>query len=422
VNSHKKGVLLVGINHDTAPIEIRERVAFDIAVLSRFCRELKNQIGAEESLILSTCNRTEIYVCGGDVSSVINWLSAVKDVSPDVLRSHDYVFYDHEVLTHAARVACGMNSMVLGETQILGQMKVAYQCSDVSDCLGRILRKLFQSAFSLAKEVRTSTEIGAHSISLASTSLRIAERVFPDMKDRAVLFVGAGEIIELFAQHYSGRSFKTLTFANRTGERAEMLALKYGGDVISIGEAGEKLNRFDIIISCTASPIPIFGKGAVEKSILLRRHNPILVFDLAVPRDIEAGVSELDDVFLFTVDDLGEQIRQGLNLRKDALTQANDIISQGTRDFIDWMHASGSSDVLKAFRGFGQDLVQAELHKSLCALQKNEDAEQVLRKFSNAITKKFLDRPSRALNKAKGRQRDELSLALAKLFNLDDQI
>ena len=420
MTSSVKNLFLIGVNHDTTPLEIRERVAFAPDILGASYRELKDDVGTSEALILSTCNRTEIYARGDDHWAVLEWILLKKGFSKDELTPHVYIKSDLDVLSHAVSVACGMNSMVLGETQIFGQMKVAYQQSDDSNCLGRVLRKFFDTTFSIAKEVRSNTSIGAHSISMASASLRAIDRVFPNLFDQRVLFIGAGEMINLFCQHFSEKKFKSLTFCNRTTGRAVELASKYGGGAINLSNMGNHLESFDIIVSCTASPAPILDKRAIEDSLRSRRHKPIMIFDLAVPRDVEASVALLDDVFMFTVDDLGDLVRQGMGVRQAALEEANKIIERRVTQFSESNISDESVEVVKAFRQFGEELARQELGKALDALKRSEDPEEVLHSFTNALGKKFLDRPSRTINKARGSERGELGLALSKLFNLND--
>lgn len=397
-------------------------MAFDVDTLADSYDELKNKLEVQESLILSTCNRTEIYFVCSDHTIVSRWLAQTKDLSSDIFSSHFYVRSARDVLVHAASVASGVNSMVVGETQILGQMKVAYQYANASNCVGRTLRRIFDSAFSIAKEVRSNTDIGKHSVSMASSSIRVVERIFHDLREQSVLFIGAGEMISLFAQHFVTKPFKSLTFCNRTSRRAEILADRYSAKLLELGDVGNNLDRYDIVVSCTASPIPILGKGIFEESLRRRRHKPVVVLDLAVPRDVEASVSALDDVFVFTVDDLGEMVRQGVSIRESALDNAKKIISRRVGDFNDWQDSDESVRIVKAFRNFGAELVRMEREKAITALGRGENPEKVLRRLSNFLGQKFLDRPSRVLNNVKGEKRVELSNSLVKLFELDDLV
>lgn len=420
MNPIKNRLFLIGVNHDTAPLEVRERVAFDIDKLADSYYELKNKVEVEESLILSTCNRTEIYVVCDDYTVVSKWLAQTKDISPDILSCHFYVRSAGDVLVHAASVASGLNSMVVGETQILGQMKLAYQHADTSDCLGRTLRKTFDMAFSAAKEVRSNTDIGKHSVSMASSSIRAIERIFPDLHEQSVLFIGAGEMIGLFSQHFATKSFKSLTFCNRTTARSEILAERYSGKLLELSDVGRSLAHYDIVVSCTASPIPILGKGVFEESLRLRRHKPIVVFDLAVPRDVEAPVNALDDVFLFTVDDLGEMVKKGVSVRESALDDAKKIISRRIADFESSEESDESVRTVKAFRNLGTSIVKTESERAIAALGRGDDPTEVVRRLSNSLLQKFLDRPSRALRGARGEKKKKLREALIKLFELGD--
>ena len=424
MDSPEKNLFVIGLNHDTAPLVIREAVAFPTDSLVTAYQEFKNleENSASEILILSTCNRMEIYTYADDYLSVLEWIMSKQRISRDELVRHLYIKSGSDVLSHAASVACGMNSMVLGETQIFGQMKIAYQLSNSFDCLGKFLRKTFDNAFSIAKDVRCNTSIGSHSVSMASASLRAVTRIFPTLLDQQVLFIGAGEMINLFCQHFSAKKFKSITFCNRTTERALELASKYGGMAIELGDLDNHLDNFDIIVSCTASPLPILGKGVFEDSLRRRKHKPIAIFDLAVPRDVETSVGNLEDIFLFSVDDLGNLVREGVSVRESALDEARKIIARRVVQFTQWNTLDGSVEVVKAFRQFGEELARQELRKALDSLKRNGDPEEVLRSFANSLTKKFLDRPSRAMNSTRGDERKKLSDTLSKLFNLDDQI
>lgn len=420
----KSKLFSIGLNHDTAPLSVREKVSFSEDKLAVSNKRLLRDVAANECLILSTCNRTEVHACTTNPSLIVDWLANYASIDRNSLIPHLYTFEGEKAMGHVARVASGMNSMVLGETQIFGQMKTAFREAEISGSVGKVLRKVFHTAFSVAKEIRSTTEIGVHSISMAAASLRLVDRIFVDSSTQNVLFIGAGEMINLFGEHYSSRKFGHLCFANRTVERAVSLARKYGGVSCNLSSviSSQRLGDFDIVISCTSSPIPILGKGVIEESVLLRRHKPLILIDLAVPRDIEVSVADLDDVFLFSVDDLGDIVREGFSKRRLAVEEADNIIDEVIDHFADWMRSDVSVDILKKFRSYGSNLVATEFEKSVSAIRKNKDPEEILRDLCNSLEKKFLDRPSRVLNKAQGSQRDELSRALTKLFNLDDQI
>ena len=300
-------VWALGINHTTAPLDLRGRFAYAIDQVEPTLKALRDALARKpEAAILSTCNRTEIYCAGelGDIDHTLDWLAHSGGVSPALLRSHSYALRDGQAARHAFRVASGLDSMVLGEPQILGQMKDAVRAAEQAGALGTTLNQLFQRSFAVAKEVRTSTEIGAHSISMAAAAVRLAGQLFEDLGQIKVLFVGAGEMVELAATHFAARNPKGIAIANRTLERGEKLATRFGGEVMRLADLPSRLHEFDAVISCTASTLPIIGLGAVERALKARKHRPIFMVDLAVPRDIEPEVRELEDVYLYTVDDL----------------------------------------------------------------------------------------------------------------------
>ena len=342
-------VWALGINHTTAPLDLRGRFAFALDQIAPTLHGLRQSLGNSggaasrhpgvETAIISTCNRTEIY-CAGDqpaVDHTLGWLAHSGGVSPALLRSHSYTLEDSLVARHAFRVASGLDSMVLGEAQILGQMKDAVRAAETAGALGTTLNQLFQRSFAVAKEVRTSTEIGAHSISMAAAAVRLASQLFEDLSKIRVLFVGAGEMIELCATHFAAKNPKQIAIANRTLERGEKLATRFGGEVMRLADLPERLHEFDAVISCTASSLPIIGLGAVERALKKRRHRPMFMVDLAVPRDIEPEVKALGDVYLYTVDDLATVVQTAQANRQAAVAQAEAIIDAGVQSFMHWM-------------------------------------------------------------------------------------
>ncbi|HSV45000.1 MAG TPA: glutamyl-tRNA reductase, partial [Ramlibacter sp.] len=321
-------VWALGINHTTAPLDLRGRFAFAVDQLGPTLRALRESLARQpEAAILSTCNRTEIYCAGQqhDIEPTIEWLAHSGGVSPALLRSHAYTLQDGPAARHAFRVASGLDSMVLGEAQILGQLKDAVRVAEQEGALGTTLNQLFQRSFAVAKEVRSSTEIGAHSISMAAAAVRLAGQLFEDLGKIRVLFVGAGEMIELAATHFAARNPKSIAIANRTLERGEKLASRFGGEVMRLADLPARLHEFDAVISSTASTLPIIGLGAVERALKARKHRPMFMVDLAVPRDIEQEAGELDDVYLYTIDDLGEIVAANLDSRRSAVVQAEAI-------------------------------------------------------------------------------------------------
>jgi glutamyl-tRNA reductase len=419
VSKQSASISVFGLNHKTAPVGLREKVAFGPSDVAAVAESLQSSMDVGEFLILSTCNRTEIYLYAG-VSEVFNaWFANHFGVSLTDIEPHLYHFENLGALQHAARVASGLDSMVVGETQILGQFKDAYRRARDSSVLGSSLEKFFQCVFAIAKDVRTKTDIGAHSVSLASVSLKACARIFHDFSERHVLFIGAGEMVQLCAQHFSAAQFETLTFSNRTRATAEVLASRFGGKSLAFECLPQSLQDFDIVVSCTASPIPIIGKGSIENAVRQRKREPMALFDLAVPRDIEESVSKIEDVFLFSIDDLGELVKLGLSVRKNAVDDALSIIEMGIEEYKNWSSTRAMVPVVKAFRNHGEDIMNNELQQALSSLRNGVDAETVLSKFAHSLNNRFLDRPCRALNKAASSDKEQLANALLRLFYLD---
>ncbi|HXV06769.1 MAG TPA: glutamyl-tRNA reductase, partial [Burkholderiales bacterium] len=311
-----------GINHQSAPLEVRERVAFNAEGLPGALRDLVDHEPVREAAIISTCNRTEVYCNAQDPGKAVQWLADYRQVRPAALEPFLYTLPRERAVKHAFRVASGLDSMVLGEPQILGQMKQAVRSAEQAGTLGLVLHKLFQQTFSVAKEVRTRTDIGAASVSMAAATVRLAERIFPGIGGQRILFIGAGEMIELTAAHFAAQHPRGMTFANRTVERAQVLATRFGAQAVSLNELSEVIAVHDIVVTSTASPLPIIGKGMVERALRRRRHRPMLMVDLAVPRDVESEVAAMDDVFLYSVDDLGKVAQEGRDQRAAAVLKA----------------------------------------------------------------------------------------------------
>jgi glutamyl-tRNA reductase len=298
-------VFALGLNHVTAPLAVREQVAFDVVGLPKALNDLLSRDKVREAAILSTCNRTELYCAAESPAAVVDWLADYHTLTGDKIQPYLYTHPNGEAVRHMFRVASGLDSMVLGEPQILGQMKQAARLAEDAGTLGTLLSKLFQRTFAVAKEVRSTTAIGANIVSMAAAAVHLSGRVFESIQEQKVLFVGAGEMIELCAAHFAGQKPARMTIANRSAERAVALAERIQADVIRLDQIAERLHEFDIVVSCTGSPLPVIGLGMVQKAVKLRRHRPMVMVDLAVPRDIEAQVAKLNDVFLYTMDDLG---------------------------------------------------------------------------------------------------------------------
>ena len=411
-------IFTLGINHHSAPLAIRERVAFGADKLRHALADLTRSKPVKEVAILSTCNRTEIYCSAESPEVVIDWLAQYHQVDRHDIAPFLYTHDQPAAIRHAFRVASGLDSMVIGEPQILGQMKDAVRAAEESGTLGTQLHKLFQRSFSVAKEVRSTTAIGANIVSMAAAGVHLAERIFESIAGQRILFVGAGEMIELCAAHFCANKPKQVTVANRTIERGRALAEQYGGAAIRLDELGEYLPQHDIVVACTASPLPIIGLGMVERAIKARRHRPMFMIDLAVPRDIEEEVGELDDIFLYTVDDLAQVVESGLESRQAAVVEAEDIITNRVQDFLGWLQSRDTVPVIRSLRDSAERMRRHEMEHALKLLAKGEAPEKVLEHLSQRLTNKFLHTPTQALNLAEGDERHELQAAATRLFHL----
>src|SRR5437016_5533198 len=407
----------LGLNHQTAPLAVRERVVFHVERLREALGELKGGL-AREAAILSTCNRTELYVAGDEPAAAAQWLARYHRFEPDGLSPYLYTLPREQAVRHVFRVASGLDCMVLGEPQILGQMKEAARAAESAGTLGTLLHKLFQRSFAVAKEVRSTTQVGAASVSMAAAAVRLAARIFPSLKEQNVLFIGAGEMIELCATHFAAQGPAGITVANRTLERAEKLAHRFNGRPIELRSLADHLHEYDIVVSSTASSLPILGKGLVERALRARRRRPMFMVDLAVPRDIEPEVGELDDVFLYTVDDLAEIVSLNLDARRSAVDQAEAIIESQVGQFMHWMQARESVPLIRALREHADHARRGEVERALKLLQRGEDAARVLESLSQALTNKLMHGPTQALNDAAGDERRALADTLARLFRV----
>jgi glutamyl-tRNA reductase len=408
----------LGLNHQTAPLAIRERVVFHVERLRDALGELRASL-AREAAILSTCNRTELYVAGDEPGAIAHWLARYHRFEPDGLQPYLYTLPHEQAVRHAFRVASGLDSMVLGEPQILGQMKEAVRTAESAGTLGTVLHKLFQRSFAVAKEVRSTTQLGAASVSMAAAAVKLAGRIFPSLRDQSVLFIGAGEMIELCATHFAAQGPARITVANRTVERAQRLAARFNGRAIELKSLADHLHEHDIIVSSTASSLPILGKGLVERALRARRRRPMFMVDLAVPRDIEPEAGELDDVFLYAVDDLAQIVSANLDSRRSAVAQAEAIIETQVGQFMHWMQARESVPLIRTLRGRADDARRDELERALKALARGEDPASVLEALSQGLVNKLMHAPTQALNEAAGEERRALAQALARLYRIE---
>jgi glutamyl-tRNA reductase len=421
-------VWALGINHTTAPLDLRGRFAFAPEQLPPTLDHLREALRTApqgrlaEAAILSTCNRTEIYCASeaAEITPTLQWLAQSGGISPEELRSHTYMLQGDEAARHAFRVASGLDSMVLGEAQILGQMKDAVRAAEEAGALGQTLNQLFQRSFAVAKEVRSSTEIGAHSISMAAAAVRLAGNLFEDLRQIRILFVGAGEMIELAATHFAARNPTAIAIANRTLERGEALATRFGGEAMRLADLPARLHEFDAVISCTASTLPLIGLGAVERALKQRKHRPMFMVDLAVPRDIEPEVGQLSDIYLYTVDDLATVVQAGQAQRQAAVAQAEVIIDTGVRNFMHWMDqrdpVHGVVSLIQQLNTQAESWRAAELARARKLIAKGESTEAVLEALARGLTQKMLHGALAELNTGDSATRERAALSIQRIF------
>jgi glutamyl-tRNA reductase len=413
-------VLALGLNHVSAPVSVRERVSLPEDLVRPALTALRQAFGGavKEAAILSTCNRTELY-CAAEphvAERLPSWLAEFNQIEAGALEPHMYLHGRDEAVRHAFRVASGLDSMVLGEPQILGQMKDAVRAAEEAGALGTLLHQLFQRTFSVAKEVRSTTAIGAQSVSMAAAAVRLAERVFGDLAQCKVLFIGAGEMIELCATHFAARQPASIVVANRTLERAENLANRFAAGTMRLADLPDRLAQFDVVVSCTASTLPLLGLGMVERATRQRKRKPMVMVDLAVPRDIEPEVAQLDDIYLYSVDDLGAVVQSGTDARRAAVVQAEAIIDARVRNFMHWMQVRANVPIIRDLQTTAQSIQTLELERARRLLAKGESPEAVLEQLAHGLTQKYLHGTMTALNQSDATERQELLHWLPRLF------
>jgi glutamyl-tRNA reductase len=412
-------VWALGLNHTTAPLDLRGRFTFTVEQMGSTIATLRHTFSPDsEVAILSTCNRTEIYCAGSEaqMQQTMAWLAKSGGVSADDLKGHTYALLEADAARHAFRVASGLDSMVLGEPQILGQMKDAVRAASEAGALGTTLNQLFQRSFAVAKEVRSSTEIGAHSISMAAAAVRLASQLFEDLSETRVLFVGAGEMIELCATHFAAKNPKAIAIANRTLERGEKLATQFSGEVMRLADLPQRLHEFDVVISCTASTLPLIGLGAVERALKQRKHRPMFMVDLAVPRDIEPEVKSLEDVYLYTVDDLSDVVQTGQANRQAAVAQAEAIIDAGVQSFEHWMDQRSNVPLIQQLNAQAEDWRSAEVTRARKAIAKGDDVDAVLDALSRGLTQKMMHGAMAELHAGDAESRERARHAIEHFF------
>ena len=412
-------VWALGLNHTTAPLDLRGRFAFAVEQMGPVLNGFRQAVGGQtEAAILSTCNRTEIYCASNEIlmPKTMDWLAQSGGVSADSLHNHIYTMVDEQAARHAFRVASGLDSMVLGEPQILGQMKDAVRVAREVGALGSTLHQMFQRSFAVAKQVRSTTEIGAHSISMSAASVRLAGQLFEDLSKINVLFVGAGEMIELCATHFAAKTPRGMTVANRTMERGELLARQLNAQVMRLADLPDRLHEFDAVISCTASTLPLIGLGAVERALKKRRNSPMFMVDLAVPRDIEPEVKSLRDVYLYTVDDLSQVVQTGQASRQAAVAEAEVIIDAGVQSFVHWLDQRSDVPLIQQLNQQAEAWRSAELARAHKLLAKGEPVEAVLETLAKGLTQKMLHGAMAELHADDANARQEARSAIEHFF------
>ncbi len=413
-----------GINHKTAPVEIRERVAFTPEKMPDALRELTAQNCVLEAAILSTCNRTEIYLgmADDDVEIVLEWFRNFHQLARSDVEPYFYAHPERDAVRHILRVASGLDSLVLGEPQILGQMKQAYSAANNAGTVGHMLNKLFQHTFSVAKQVRTDTAIGASPVSVAFAAVSLSKQIFSDLGEHTALLIGAGETIELVARHLHESGINQIIVANRTVEKAHTLAQEFGGYAIALSEIPDHLHEADIVISSTASQLPILGKGAVEAALRKRKHRPMFMVDIAVPRDIETQVGELDDVYLYSVDDLHDIIQEGLKSRQEAAQQAEEIIDTQVSHFMGWIRSLDAVDTIRSYRQMCETTRDEASEMALRQLRNGRNPEDVINELARQLTNRLMHAPCDRMKQAGFDGRSEILDLARDLFKLNSDI
>lgn len=414
-------LLAFGVNHTTAPVELRERLCFGNEVVPEALTQLTGERGVQEAAILSTCNRTEIYCSldGDGEQKPIEWFSEYHGMKQEQLYPFLYKYPDANAVKHVLRVASGLDSMVLGEPQVLGQLKYAYQTALKAGSIGKLLSRLFQHSFMVAKQIRSSTMIGTHPVSVAFAAVRLAQQIFGNLSRQTALLIGAGDTIELAARHLHENGLKRMIIANRTLERSQHLANEFSAYAIALADIPHHLAEADIVISSTASQLPILGKGAIERAIKARKHRPMFMVDIAVPRDIEPEAGELEDVYLYTVDDLKDVIQENMRNRKQAALQAEEIIDTQVIHFMDWLNSLDAVSTVRALRDQAYSIQDEVYRNAQMKLRAGADPEKVLHEVTRSLTNKLIHSPSIQLRSAGANGREDLLSAAQEIFNLN---
>ncbi|MEW8511984.1 MAG: glutamyl-tRNA reductase [Candidatus Thiodiazotropha sp.] len=414
-------IIALGLNHKTAPVDIREKVTFGPDIIAGALRSLQENPAVEETVILSTCNRTELYcsLSQEDHEPLADWVSNFHGLSEDRITPYLYSHFGLDAVKHLLRVSCGLDSLVLGEPQILGQVKSAFQTATDAGTTGKMLFKLFQHAFTAAKQIRTDTAIGNSPVSVAFAAVSLAKQIFSELSEQTALLIGAGETVELAARHLSQNGIGRIIVANRTVERAHTLAAQFDGYAIALTELSGHLAEADIVISSTASPLPVLGKGSVESALKERRHRPIFMVDIAVPRDIEPEVADLSDIYLYTVDDLDEVIQENMRSREEAAEQAEEIIDHYVGEYMGWLRSLDAVGLIQDYRNYAERLRDEVMQKALGQLGRGKPPEEVVQFIAHTLTNKLLHTPSTQMRQAGFNGQVELLEAANTLFQLN---
>ncbi|MCU7881531.1 MAG: glutamyl-tRNA reductase [Candidatus Thiodiazotropha sp. (ex Lucinoma aequizonata)] len=413
-------ILAIGLNHKTASVDIREKVTFGPDIIAGALRSLQENPAVEETVILSTCNRTELYctINQKDHEPLADWINRFHGLAGDRVNPYLYSHFGMDAIKHLLRVSCGLDSLVLGEPEILGQVKAAYQTASDAGTTGKLLFKLFQHAFSAAKQIRTDTAIGNSPVSVAFAAVSLAKQIFSNLSEQTALLIGAGETIELAARHLNQHGIGRIIVANRTVEKGHALAAQFDGYAIALTELSSHLSEADIVISSTASSLPVLGKGTVESALKERKHRPIFMVDIAVPRDIEPEVSNLSDIYLYTVDDLDEVIQENMRSREEAAEQAEEIINHYVGKYMGWLRSLDAVELIQDYRCYAEQLRDEVLQKALQQLAKGKPADEVIQFMARTLTNKLLHTPSTQMRQAGFNGQMELLEAANTLFQL----
>ena len=412
-------LVAIGMNHKTASLDIREKISVNNEESSRILKKLYSMPIIDEVFLISTCNRTEIYCEMDDLNYVENisaWLLKQKGMLLKDYENNIYSYSDSSVVKHALNVASGLDSMIIGEPQILGQFKDAFNKASDAGTIGKNLDRLFQYAFSTAKEIRTDTNVGSNSISIANVAVALSDQFYDDLSDKSALLIGAGETVYIAAKNLRKKNIKDIYIANRTYENAKIIAEEVSGTAISLQEIPEKIKYSDIILSAVSGNIPIIGKGAIETSLKFRKHKPIYIVDLGVPRNIESEVKDLPDIFLYTLDNIQDLVKKNYKTRKEAASDAENIIDSRVQDYMNWRKSQSAFSIIKLYRDDCEKIRQDSLNKSLNQLKLGKDPKEVLKQLSINLTSKLSHKPTLALNKAGQTENRKLINLLCDIF------